>query len=211
MTSDSHAADTTHQAMHGPARGLWGACVSLAFWLSLLTGASCFAAVALAPKLLQAQRLAALYAENQHRLSALEQQTLQLARVVQALQQDPTFVEELARVEFDAFRPGEEVLPVEPDLRLNQKPVVTMPRREWASGEHPWLRRLATDQTLRNRLLVTAALLVVAAFTWLQDIPPRQVPSPAALRSSTLWSQLCARYLRPSPLENRNEGNEQAS
>lgn len=211
MAGDSHAADVAQQATCSPAHSLWGGCVSVAFWLSLLTGASCFAAVALAPKLLQAQRLAALYAENQHRLAVLEQQTLQLARVVQALQQDPSFVEELARVEFDAFRPGEEVLPVEPDLRLNQRPPVTMPRRDLTAGEHPWLKRLATDQTLRNRMLITAALLVVAAFTWLQDTPPRQVTSPATSRSSTLWSQLCQRYLRPSSREDRNEVNERAS
>jgi cell division protein FtsB len=189
----------TGQDIDGTRSGWWGVVVSLAFWLSLLAAAGCLAAVALAPKLLQGQILAEQYAENQRRLVLLERETLQLAQVVQALERDPTFAEELARVEFDAYRPGEELIPVEPALRLDRR-VVPPPvarQRTWAANS--LMLRLATDQRLRNRLLLTAAGLVVAAFTWCQETAPKMTADAPRRSRRSIWQWLRERYSVPHP------------
>jgi len=175
---------------------VWGTCVSFAFWTCLLVSAACFAAVALAPKYLQCQRLSEQYAANQRRLAEFERQTLQLKEVVSALEKDPAFAEELARVEFDAVRPGEEVLPVDPALRLDPHAELLTSDRP-AATIHSWLPTivvLANEQDVRAALLLVSALLVVVAFTWLHDrFEAGRFPREQRPRHS-LWRRLSARY-----------------
>jgi cell division protein FtsB len=177
----------------------WSVGVSLAFWLCLLAAAACFAAVALAPKVIQHQRLHAQYAANQHHLAAVERQTLQLSQVVAALREDSSFVEELARVEFDAVRAGEEVIPVAPALQLDARtrPLHPAPVKSAAPVWQPMLVLLATHQQLRSALLWSAAVLVILAFAWLQE------PSATTVRAAPVvppparpswWQRLRARY-----------------
>jgi cell division protein FtsB len=174
----------------------WGTCVSFAFWTCLLVSVACFAAVALAPKYVQWARLNEQYTANQRRLAEFERQTLQLKKVADALENDPAFAEELARVEFDAVRPGEEVLPVESALQLD--PQASLQGRDRtkfpADSWMPAAVVLAQEQDVRAALLLAAAVLAVVAFTWLHDLGEHgRTQENAAPRRS--WRQrLAARY-----------------
>lgn len=172
----------------------WSVGVSLAFWMCLLASGGCFAVVALAPKYIQWQRLNEQFAVNQHHLVAVEQRTLQLRQVVAALEEDPAFVEELARVEFDAIRPGEEVIPVEPALQLDARMTANRvaPMHGILPGWQTWLAQLAAHQELQSVLLLTSAVLVIAAFTWLHE-PGEPDDAPRAKRS--WWRRLRDRYV----------------
>ena len=90
-----------------------GMAISLAFWLCLLLSAVLFAIVALSPKLFIYLQLRSQFDANQSRLVSLERQADQLQRVVHAIGNDKEFASELTRIEFDAVRPDEEVIPVD--------------------------------------------------------------------------------------------------
>lgn len=172
-----------------------GTILSLAFWLCLLSAAGVFAGVTLSPKLLTRQTLAERYREQQFRLLRIEQQVEQLDRVVVALDRDPHFAAQMARLEFDVARPGEELIPVDQALTLGtatEQPPPERGRSVEAQSWQPTLERLATDRVLRWQLLAAAAALVVLAFTFLQDsgIP---VPEAEAGGPSRGW---LARYRR---------------
>lgn len=145
--------------------------VSLSFWLTLLCAAVLYAGVALSPRLLAHIELQRRFYESQVRLVQLERQAEQLARVVQALHTEPDFAAELARVDFDAVRPGEEHIPVEPELALDTRtsaapsplPAATLP---WYA---PLVKQPAENHQLRNALLVAAAVLVLFGFTCLHE------------------------------------------
>jgi cell division protein FtsB len=163
-------------------RTIRGTCISISFWTCLLVAAACYAAVALSPKYLQHQRLSAQLAANQHALITLERQTLQLKDVVTALEKDAAFAEELARVEFDAVRPGEEVLPVDAELRLDRRVPAVNAERSMASEAasdslqfrfRELINQAAHARDVRNVLLIAAAGLVIVAFTWLQETSPQ--------------------------------------
>lgn len=148
-----------------------GVAVSLMFWLTLLAAAGLFAGVSLSPKLATYLTLQEQFRSQQQELIDLEQGHRELDRVIAALKDDPNFAAELARLEFDAVRPGEEILSVDGSLSLephavakpHQGPTVT--RSAW----QPWVEVLAYYQPLRTALLVAAAVLVLWAFGWLQD------------------------------------------
>lgn len=151
----------------------WGGVTSTLFWLVLLTAAGLYAAVALAPKIIQWQRWQQVYVTQRYQLLEQEDQLDALQRMVDALDQDPQFVAELVRLELDATTAGEEVIPV--DDSLTHDPRITskagaqslppMPADPW----EPWLLVLATQRSLRSGLLFAAATLVIAAFTFLHD------------------------------------------
>lgn len=149
-----------------------GTLVSLAFWLCLIGASGLFAGVTLSPKLLARQALAERYRDQQLRLLRIEQQVEQLDRVVVALERDPHFAAEIARLEFDVARPGEEIIPVEQGLTLRtaaDPPMSGISTAVEAPSWQPSLARLATDRRLRWQLLAVAAAMVVLAFTFLQD------------------------------------------
>lgn len=176
MTFNSTASPPTTR----PLRGLL---VSLMFWTALLVAAVLFAAVTLAPRLTTLIDLRDEHYVHQLKLVALEQQTRQLERVVTALERDPDFAAEMARLEFDALRPGEEVIAVDGNLALDARqmpPAAAAPEtsRAWYL---PALQRLASQRDLRHLLLLTAAVLVVTSFTWLQE-SSGPVPAPATPR-----------------------------
>ena len=150
--------------------------LSLAFWVMLAVAGACFAATLLAPKLASLLELEHEFQAGQLRLNRLEQQTLQLEQLVKALKDDPQFAAELARLEFDAIRPGEEILAVSGPLVMNPRLVaehaLNGPATD-ASGYDPWfaptVRQLAGSPSWRNALLATAATLTLLAFTFLQE------------------------------------------
>ena len=176
-----------------------GMVVSLVFWSCLLLAASLFASVALATKLAESLRLRDLYAVNQIELVAMERQNEQLQQVVQAIQHDPDFATELTRIEFDAVRPDEEIIPVTASLKLETRgaevphvqPVLPL------AWYRPWIALLADNGPLRAKLLSAAALLVVISFTWLQPASAERFER-TAKPVVTAWQALRSRYVRPS-------------
>ena len=147
--------------------------VSLAFWLSLLFSAALYAAVALAPKLLDYVALDTEFQTNQAELVSLEQRVTHLERVSDALRNDPEFAAELARIDFEASRPGDERIAVEPLLSLEADPATTRLASAAIDGPVAWyiplLEALTRNRTLRMSLLAIAVIVMVGAFTFLHE------------------------------------------
>lgn len=164
------------------------------FWLSLLSAAALYGGVALAPKLLTALNLEYRYATAQVRLVALERQVKYLEKVAQALEHDPGFAAELARLDLDAVRPGDERISVPADLHLPPPPEVW---RDLPVIQPPRCLRLlevlAGNMRLRMTLLVTAAVLVLGAFAWPHE-PESLTLGRAAGLVGAAFGRLAARY-----------------
>jgi cell division protein FtsB len=166
--------------------------VSAAFWLCLFAAAGLYAAVALAPKFHTYLELKQQHRAGQMELVKLEQQVHYLQKVVNALETEPAFSAELARIDFDASRPGDERIPVDPSLRLDDRsretePPLPLPVSRWYE---PFLDPLARNTRLRGGLLAIAAVLVIGAFTFLQESQ-----TPAAVRSADGVLRRCLRAL----------------
>tara|TARA_R110002049_G_scaffold68849_3_gene178304 strand:- start:606 stop:1244 length:639 start_codon:yes stop_codon:yes gene_type:complete len=169
--------------------------ISLTFWILLFIAASLFAAVVLAPRYLSYLNLRNEYLTNQVQLVSLENQVEYLKEIAHSLENDPEFRSEVARVDFDATSPGEERIAVEPDHALdvpqwnpNQKASVTS--RAWYI---PMLGVLSENQNVRSSILLTAAVIIVLAFTFLHE---SQTPQLETVTRSTrnLFAVLLSRY-----------------
>lgn len=173
-----------------------GMAISLLFWLCLLAAAALFAAVALSPKFLINLQLRSQFDANQIKLVTLEREAEQIQRVITAIREDKDFAAELTRMEFDAARPDEEIIPVESALKLdprsNSNPAAIVSVDPWYASA---VRSLASDQNLRQTLLISAALLVVMSFAVLR--PARAEQLVAGVRGGhSLWRSLRDRYVR---------------
>ena len=159
---------------------------SILFWAQLLLAVGLYAAVALAPKLLVAEKLQSDYRKIQSQLVNLEQQVDEVKKVVTALEKDPKLMQELARVDLDAVRPGEERLSLSPDLVLQSG--ITQARMHETEVSRPWyfplLAIFAENVKLRTTSLAVAASLVLIAFTFFQ-------PSESA-SFSIGWGAICS-------------------
>lgn len=98
--------------------GNWGA--SLVSWAGLAVAGMLFATATLTPRLADLQELKNRYAECQQRLVSLDEQSEELARVCEALQSDPQFLSELAKLELSGVRKGTETIAVPLDLQLGE-------------------------------------------------------------------------------------------
>ena len=158
----------------GEPKGAW--LISLSFWLCLLAAAGLYGSVSLAPKLLTYLTLRHQYDTNQVQLVKLQGQVHYLSKVGKALENEPDFAAELARVDFDAARPGEERIPVGRTLSLDAR---TEPDQPLRAVTLPWytpLVRVLTDhRRLRTAALAAAILLALFAFTFLHDSQTRQI------------------------------------
>jgi cell division protein FtsB len=181
-----------------------GMIVSMFFWLCLMTSATFFAMVALSPKLTDYLRLRDLRATNQFKLVAVETQNAQLQRVIEAIEDDKDFATEMTRVEFDAVRSDEEIIPVSPHLKLDAQQIVKPVMQpaivpEWY---REWLDRLSTDASLRQALLGAAGLLVVISFTWFQPASSSGLAQSGLAQNGgsssgpSIWQAIRARYVR---------------
>jgi cell division protein FtsB len=158
---------------------------SLLFWLAVLAAAGMYALVALSPKVLAWHEERERWRSNQERLVRLERKVHYLKQVAQALESDPEFAAELARVELNASRPGDERLPVEGRLSLAAETKTESGKRESEQGTPDsafrlplsTLRDFADDARLRRWMLLAAAGLVVFAFTFLHVSPVRGADS----------------------------------
>ena len=147
--------------------------ISLAFWLCLLSSGALFAAVALAPRLVEWHELHLAILERQQQLVELEQHTQHLEKVVQALESDPHFQAEVTRREIGGPAEGE-VIPVEKSLTVD----VTLPTVESPNVPLvvPWyipiLRTLSAPSDWRRRVLWVSAGLCLLAFVALREREP---------------------------------------
>lgn len=181
--------------------------VSLLFWLALLVAAGLYAAVALAPRYLAWLELREEFYRNQVRLVALERQAAYLNSVVAALENDSQFAAELARIDFDASRPGEERIPVERHLSLDGRSAD--PAAAPLASSLPWYAPLvalaAQDHRLRRNVLIAAAVVVIVAFTFLHESQAPQIRAAArnvhggakAMSAGVQW--LVSRYRTTQP------------
>lgn len=145
---------------------------SFGFWSLLLVSAGCFAGVTLAPKMLQTLRLRQTYEVRQHQLVALENELATLQRVIEALEHDPDYAREMAKLDLEKPSANEDVVPVDPELRLDPRTAAAATNLVPPPQVDPWeptLVVLATDGRLRMALLAAAATLLLAAFTFLHD------------------------------------------
>lgn len=146
---------------------------SLLFWGCLLVAVGLYSVVVLSPKVIAFLELDQEYRGNQARLVRMEGQVEYFDKVAGALEKDPAFAAELARIEFDASKPGEERIAVDNRLSLQApqpaNPVVdTVDPIAWYV---PTLKTFVENEDHRNLLLAGAATLVIFAFTFLQDSP----------------------------------------
>jgi hypothetical protein len=144
---------------------------SLAFWLCLFASAALYGTVTLSPKLLAFLTLNRQYHSNQWRLVSLEKQVGHLQKVIDAQKNDPAFVREQARNDFDVASADDERIPVESHLRLNIG--TGNADLQVVSAELPWysplLAVVARSRSVSNTLLGIAAVLVLYAFTLLYE------------------------------------------
>ncbi|MEZ6045352.1 MAG: hypothetical protein R3C11_07160 [Planctomycetaceae bacterium] len=147
--------------------------VSLLFWVSLLAAAMIFAALVLSPKLEVYWSLQAEEQQNKERLIALQDEVGYLQNVVQALQHDPEFQAELARIELQAAAPAQETEVLDLHLSIAAAPTMEASPQEQLEEQEGWVvnqnRSLVADQQLRNKLYLILAGLVLFSFVFLQD------------------------------------------
>jgi hypothetical protein len=147
---------------------------SVAFWLCLFVAAALFAIPFLAPKLLTHARLSSRFDDNQARLVTLSEHCEQLKIVQDALQSDPGFQAELARIEFDAVNPAEQRLPVGNGLTLNAIAAAPLPAPpgNTLAWYAPLLEFLTENRSYTHCMLAFAAVLVVYGFVGLHRPHP---------------------------------------
>jgi cell division protein FtsB len=144
---------------------------SLAFWLCLFAAAVLYAMVTLSPKLLAYLTRNRDYQANQWQLVSLKKQVDHLEKVIDAQKNDPAFIREQARNDFDVALPDEQRIPVDSHLRLNlgtgSADLVVVP------GNLPWftglLSGIARSRPVANTLLALAAFLILYSFTLLYE------------------------------------------
>ncbi len=170
-TSGSTAKKRRPSAETPPARPLTMEWISsLLFWSQLLLAVALYAAVSLAPKLLVYVDLQNDFVKTQSQLVYLEQQVDELKKVVETLERDPRMIQELARIDLDAARPGEERIALSPDLKVQSR--ITQQRVHAPEVTRAWymplLTTFAQNHQLRTSCLCVAAALVLISFTFFQ-------------------------------------------
>lgn len=152
---------------------------SLLFWSQLMIAVGLYAAVSLSPKLLVSVNLQMDFVKAQSQLVHLEQQVDELKKVVDTLERDPRMIQELARIDLDAARPGEERIALSPDLKLQSR--ITQQRIHTPEVTRAWymplLTTFAENRQLRTSCLCVAATLVLISFTFFQ---PTELGAPAS-------------------------------
>lgn len=160
---------------------------SLLFWTQLLIAVALYAVVSLSPKLMMFVNLRTDYVKAQSQLINLEQQVEELKKVVTALEGDPRILNELARIEVDASRPGEQSITLSPELTLQSR--ITQQRVHTPDVALAWyeplLATFVENRQLRTTCLSVAAALILLSFTFFQpsDLTVN-TPNRGVIRSS---------------------------
>ncbi len=173
----------------------YGWMISLTFWILLFFAAILFAAVVLAPRYLSYLNLRNEYLATQVKLVSLENQVEYLKQIAHSLEHDPEFRSEVARVDFDAFRPGEERIAVAPELALDVPQ--WNPNQKIPSVSHSWyepmLKVLSENQKIRSSILLCAAAIILLSFTFLHESQSKQLET-VTRSTRTLLGSCLARY-----------------
>jgi len=181
----------------------FGWIISLTFWIFLFIAASLFAAVVLAPRYLSYLNLRNEFLTTQVQLVSLENQVEYLRQIAHSLEHDPEFRSEVARVDFDAVRPGEERIAIAPELALdvpqwnpNQK--IPIASHFWYE---PMLRVLSENQKVRSSILLSAAAIVILSFTFLHESQSQQLETVTKSTRNMMGSFLSRYQISDDDLE----------
>ncbi len=154
-------------------------------------------------KLRTYRELSRNYDRLEHQLVSTERRTESLAKVADALEHDPQFAAELARVDFDAPT-KEERIAVGPQLSLSawdsepaSAPADARPSPA-AMLDGPLFSALADDHTVRLPLMAASSLLVLTAFVLCNGRPAKRDAAECAQERGGLRSWLSRRYRKPS-------------
>lgn len=136
------------------------------FWLCLLVSVALYGPCVLAGRMVAWAELQQQYDRNQAGLIGAQQQVRHLQRVADALEADPGFAAQLARVELGAAPAGARVIALPPELANDPRippPMETIepPRAPWYL---PMMQQLAGDSALRRNLLLSAAGVFLFGF-----------------------------------------------
>jgi hypothetical protein len=175
---------------------------ALAFWCSLFIAAGLFAVLALSPKLRTYRDLSLEYDSLHRQLVSTERRTECLAKVADALEHDPDFAAELARVNFDAAG-GDERIPVGPQLRLaawDSEPKIAAghPSSPVALLDGPLLNTLSDDRTVRVSLMGAAAILVLVSFAFCGERKANRGDNDPSQPRLHIRAWLADRYRKPA-------------
>jgi hypothetical protein len=175
------------------------------FWGTMLTACALYAVVALSSKLVVYQHIRNEHYQTQVNLVTLERQVMYLKKVMHALEHDPHFAAEQARVELGAERPGEDQIAVDESLHFTPDPVFDP--SVFRDSILPWYTSLlevfATNEKTRRGLLIAAATMALLAFTFFQESQTSQLV--ACVRTVKHgWLRATARYRKPSAPASEN-------
>ena len=144
--------------------------VSIAFWMCLLSSASLFASVSLAPRLVEWHELQLSTIDRQQQLVELEMHVQHLDQVVHALEHDPHFRAEVTRREIGSGV-DDGSIPLDKSLTVD----MTAPRTNGPNVPLvvPWyipiLKTLSVPSDWRRRVLWISAGLCLIAFVGLRE------------------------------------------
>ena len=161
----------------------------------MLVAAGLYAAVALSPKLVVYLHLRDEHYQTQVELVTMEHRVLYLKKVMHALEHDPEFAAEQARVELGAERPGDERIAVDESLYFT--PDAQFDPSLFKKSILPWYTSLlevfATDRKKRQGLLIAAVFLSLFAFTFLQESQASQLLA-CVDGAKNFWLRATSRY-----------------
>jgi hypothetical protein len=202
MTTDQIPVNNAAQTPETPAEVAAGNSwvVAILFWGLILVAGGFYAAVAISPKFYVYLHLRDEHYRTQVELVTLERRVMYLKRVMHALEHDPSFAAEQARVEFGAERPGDERVAVDESLHFAPDPDFD-PKR-FKQSILPWYVPLvevfAGDQKTRRGLLIAAGVFSLFAFTFLQESQASQLFA-CARTIKAGWLKAAARYCAEKP------------
>lgn len=145
--------------------------ISIAFWGTLFLAVSLFAVFALAPRLYAFRRLAVEWETLESNRLRLEREVQHFARVRDAIDRDPEFLQRLARNELAMTPQGGTQIQVARglvhDARIPQ--LSTGLPLEQSRAEQGVVALIAESPTLRWRLAAASAVLFLVAFLFLNE------------------------------------------
>jgi hypothetical protein len=151
--------------------------------------------VALSSKLVVYLHLRNEHYQTQVRLVTLDRRVMYLKKVMHALENDPQFAAEQARVELGAKRPGDERIAVDESLHFVPDP--DFDPTVFKQSILPWyadlLEVFATNEKTRRGFLIAAAVMSLFAFTFFQESQTSQLVA-CARTVKHGWLRATSRY-----------------
>ncbi len=209
-TATAETCETQEPSAEAKAEGSWA--VAVLFWGTILIAAFLYAAVALSPKLVFYLNLRNDHYQTQVELVTLERKVMYLRKVMHALENDPSYTAEQARVELGTERPGDERIAVDQSLHLAGD--ADFDPSLFKKSILPWytelLKVFANDAKTRRGFLITAVGIVLFAFTFFQESQTSQLLK--CVRSvKHAWLKATARYRQEHPQTSAGESQDSSA